>query len=160
MLHAGYWREDGPASQAWWRAVSRVLVLDDDWDVGVTVAEILEARGHAVECARSAAEAMTRIEAAPPDVILLDVRLAEPRGGNADGARDGDGIAFAEAYRRGPGPHAALVLFTALPDAAELAEKIGARAVLPKPFRVTQLLEVVERGAAEQPRSGGSSGDS
>ena len=136
--------------------VSRVLVLDDDRDIGTTVAQILEFQGYAVECAQTVDEALTRIEAAPPDVILVDIRLAGP-GSPGPAARESgathpggaaDGVAFAEAYRQRSGPHAALVLFTALPDARELAERIGACAVVPKPFHVPQLIAVVTESAA------------
>lgn len=120
-------------------SVTRVLVLDDDSDVRITVTDILLSEGHAVVAARTCDEALRCVIAAPPDVILLDLRMEE-------GA---DGVEFARRYRALPPPHAAVVLFTALPDAPQIAAQIGAAALLSKPFHVRELLRIVEQlGAA------------
>ncbi len=60
-----------------------------------------------------------------------------------------DGWQFARAYRRRPGPHAPIVVVTAARDAAERAAEIQAEDVLPKPFRVDDLLRVVGRYSAQ-----------
>ena len=115
--------------------MTRVLVVDDDSDVRITVADILLGEGHAVVAARTCDEALRSVSAAQPDVILLDVRMED--GVNGD--------EFARRYRELPPPHAALVLFTALPDPHELAAQLGAAAILPKPFRLRDLLQLVAR---------------
>src|SRR5688572_22953875 len=113
--------------------MSRVLVLDDDSDVRITVTDILLSEGHAVVAARTCDEALRCATAAPLDVILLDLRIEDAA----------DGIEFARRYRETPPPHAAVVLFTALPDASKIAAQIGAAALLTKPFHVRQLLQIV-----------------
>ena len=118
-------------------SVTRVLVLDDDSDVRITVTDILLSEGHAVVAARTCDEALRCVTASPPDLILLDLRMEE-------GA---DGVEFARRYRELPPPHAAVVLFTALPDAPQIAAQIGAAALLSKPFHVRELLRVVDQHA-------------
>ena len=118
--------------------MTRVLVLDDDSDVRITVTDILLSEGHTVVAARTCADALLHVSAAQPDVILLDVRMEQGP----------DGVDFARRYREMPPPHAALVLFTALPDAHEIARQLGAVALLSKPFHVRELLRIVAQHGA------------
>jgi len=53
----------------------RILVVDDDADMREAVELILSAEGYHVEHASSAAEAMDKIAANRPDLILLDVMM-------------------------------------------------------------------------------------
>jgi CheY-like chemotaxis protein len=50
----------------------RLLVVDDDLSVGKLLRAIFESEGWAVDYARSGDECLTRVEASPPDVIVLD----------------------------------------------------------------------------------------
>jgi CheY-like chemotaxis protein len=52
-------------------------------------------------------------------------------------------------YRERPGPHAPIVVVTAAREAAERATQIAADGVLPKPFRLAELLAVVETYAGQ-----------
>jgi len=52
-----------------------ILVVDDEASNCELVREILEPQGHTVEQAVSGADALARIAAAPPDVVLLDVSM-------------------------------------------------------------------------------------
>ena len=122
--------------------VSRVLVVDDDTDIRATVVDILLAEGYEVDSAGSCEEALERLDARAPDVIVLDVQM--------EGA---DGADFARRYRERPRPHAPLVLFTALQDPGAIATKLGAVALLSKPFHVRELLDVVARHTA-RPEAG------
>jgi PAS domain S-box-containing protein len=56
--------------------VSRhVLVVDDEPDSAVTLAMLLQLRGHRADVAQDGAEALDRAETLRPDVILLDLGL-------------------------------------------------------------------------------------
>ena len=113
-----------------------ILVIDDDPQIPLVVREILEDEGYTVLTASDGREALDVIDHAPgpPDLILLDMRMAGMNGWD-----------FAAAYRRRSGPHAPLVTMTAAHDAALWSREIGADGVLPKPFELDDLLNVVER---------------
>jgi CheY-like chemotaxis protein len=56
-----------------------------------------------------------------------------------------DGWTFAELDRQQPAAHAPIVVITAAHDAADRAQRIGAAAVIPKPFELDELLRTAER---------------
>ncbi|PRP97872.1 Blue-light-activated protein [Enhygromyxa salina] len=60
----------------------RILVVDDEMSVAVIVTRVLEAAGHVVEGALSAAEALAALEAAeqPFDLLLSDIVMPETSG--------------------------------------------------------------------------------
>jgi CheY-like chemotaxis protein len=112
-----------------------VLVVDDDPDLRATVAEILDLEGCDVEQATNGAEALEQIEAAPPCVILLDMRMP---------VLDGWGVAR---ELRARGIEVPIVVMTAAQDAGRWAREIDADAFLAKPFDLDDLLTVVSRFA-------------
>jgi len=54
---------------------ARVLVVDDDRTFRLSTAELLRQEGHEVEAAADVREAVARLEEAPFDLMLLDVRM-------------------------------------------------------------------------------------
>ncbi len=70
----------------------RVLVVDDDPDLREATEIILSSAGYAVASAASAAEAMAQVQAAKPDLILLDVMMET----------DTEGFHFAYKLREDP----------------------------------------------------------
>ena len=114
-----------------------VLVVEDDTAIREFVAEALADEGHRVRLAGHGAAALEAVRSAPPDLILLDMRMPVL-----------DGWEFARRYRAAPGPHAPIVCMTAAADAAARAAAIGADATLAKPFDLVALLSVVEHFAA------------
>jgi CheY-like chemotaxis protein len=113
-----------------------VLVVDDDKDIVYSIDMALSDEGYEVLTAADGAEALTVLQQRVPKVILLDMRMPVM-----------DGWQFARAYRRRPGSHAPIVVVTAARDAAERAAEIEAEDVLPKPFRIDDLLQMVGRYA-------------
>jgi signal transduction histidine kinase len=59
---------------------ARILVVDDDEGLLILMAEALAAEGYDVSTARSAAAARERLAAAPPDLLLLDLKLPDASG--------------------------------------------------------------------------------
>ena len=113
-----------------------VLVVDDHALILEFVRAVLEGAGDAVRTAGDGAVALRLALEAQPAVILLDLRLPGM-----------DGRQFLAAYRRQPGPHAPVVLMTAVGDMEPYAAEAGAAGHLRKPFRVADLLAVVGRYA-------------
>src|SRR6476620_7921031 len=70
--------------------MKRILIVDDEENIGRLLKLILEREGYAVSVCNSAAEFQRRPEARRADVFLLDVRLP-----------DGNGIDLLRAIRQG-----------------------------------------------------------
>jgi CheY-like chemotaxis protein len=115
--------------------MSDVLVVDDSADIRLLARTLLRRAGHQVREAGSAEEALTLIEAAPPDVVLLDLQLP---------GMDGWGL-LAELREQGRLERTRVILFSAHVDPAELrrAPNEGASAYLVKPFTAQDLLAAV-----------------
>ena len=86
--------------------------------------------------AEHGAAALEIVASTTPAVILLDMRMPVM-----------DGWTFARQYRAAYQPTAPIVVCTAARDAGERAAQIGADGTLPKPFRLNDLLDTVERFA-------------
>lgn len=56
-------------------AKGKILIIDDDPDITLATRLCLEGAGYEVEEARNSTEGLAKIEAAPPDLIVLDVMM-------------------------------------------------------------------------------------
>ena len=115
-------------------STGRVLVVDDDDTIRELVSIALCDEGYEVMSAIHGREALERAADWVPDLILLDMRMPVM-----------DGWEFTRAYRRGPGPHAPIIVLTAGRDATCTAIQIEADAALAKPFELESLLGLVSR---------------
>jgi signal transduction histidine kinase len=59
---------------------ARILVVDDEDNVLITIKAILEMDGHAVDIAQTAAEAIEMVNGTDYDVVLTDLRLGDASG--------------------------------------------------------------------------------
>ena len=118
---------------------ARVLAVDDDPDVLALLREVLGREGYRVEGAGDGDEALARLRAGRPDLLILDLVLRSPP----------DGWAILEEVRRDPALAATPVLICTADTfgvAAHKAELRRYRAeVLSKPFHVADLLDLVRR---------------
>jgi len=112
--------------------VPTVLIVDDDASLRLLCRVNLELDGYNVLEAPSVAAAEETLGADPVDLFLLDVHI---------GADDGLELMRSLRAREHEAP---IVLFTgsAQLDSGTVAEADG---VVPKPFRIEQLLDVVRR---------------
>ncbi|MEP4198525.1 MAG: sigma-54 dependent transcriptional regulator [Aliishimia sp.] len=60
--------------------LARVLVIDDDREMRVSLAHLLESAGYDATVVKSAQDGLNAIQSAAPDVILSDVRMPEMDG--------------------------------------------------------------------------------
>jgi CheY-like chemotaxis protein len=112
----------------------QVLVVEDDESLREVIEWTLSDEGYSVASAENGAVALVQVDARPPALILLDMRMPVM-----------DGWEFARTYQARPGPPAPIVVVTAAADAAERARQIRAVDFLSKPFDVSDLIETVRR---------------
>ncbi|MDQ2730677.1 MAG: response regulator [Armatimonadota bacterium] len=115
----------------------KVLVVEDDLDVQEALQCILELEGYTVIVANNGLEALHRVEAEPPGLILLDLMMPVM-----------DGFGFTEEMRRREGScRIPIMVVTAYGNTAELASRLGQVKFIHKPFDVVALLHEVARFA-------------
>ncbi|MHB8631360.1 MAG: response regulator, partial [Candidatus Limnocylindria bacterium] len=114
----------------------RILVVDDEESVAITMAAILEMDGYAVATALRGADAIAQIEAEEFDLVLTDLRLD-----------DFDGLDVLAAARRRSAETVGIVLtgYASLESAVK-ALREGAYDYLLKPAEVEELRATVARG--------------
>ncbi|MGH7266646.1 MAG: adenylate/guanylate cyclase domain-containing protein [Candidatus Rokuibacteriota bacterium] len=113
-------------------AAPRILVVDDTPKNVKLLADLLAAKGYAVDTAASGREALERIAAAPPDLVLLDVVMPEM-----------SGYEVCRAIRAAPATATLpVVMVTALDPAEERVKGLdaGADDFLSKPINQPELL--------------------
>ncbi|QPP05118.1 response regulator transcription factor [Streptomyces bathyalis] len=127
-------------------AARRVLVVDDDPTVTEVVAGYLDRSGFVVDRAADGLDALSRAQAAPPDLVVLDLMLPGL-----------DGLQVCRQLRRqGPVP---VVMLTARGDEEDriLGLEVGADDYVTKPFSPRELVlrvESVLRRAGSPPPEG------
>ena len=116
----------------------RVLVVEDDRAIRSGLADLLTDEGYAALEAANGAEALALLRGAAemPHVILLDLMMPVM-----------DGAAFRQHQRNDPALAAIpVVVLSAVGRAQQrAATALGAAAVLPKPPRIDDLLELLRR---------------
>ncbi len=133
MSSPGQLQKDGGATAA---TAARVLVVDDEESVALTLGEVLRLEGFEVDTAASGAEAATLLARAQYDLVLTDLHM-----------EDGDGISVLEEISRVSPLTIAIVLtgFARLENAI-LALRHGAYDYLVKPCIIDELKHTVRRG--------------
>jgi CheY-like chemotaxis protein len=114
-------------------SVRTVLVVDDDPDLRELMRLLLEGAGYRVETARDGREALERVFAHAPALVLLDMKMPGMNGWQ-----------FARTLRQTHNRRIPIVVVTAGDDARRTAEEVGAEAYLGKPFELDDVLKVVE----------------
>ena len=115
--------------------MKRILVVDDDDEFASVLAFALQQREYIVELAANGSDALQRVRRARFDVVVLDWTMPVM-----------DGAAFLLACRREAAANSLpVVVVSAAPEAATHGLRLGAAAVLPKPFRFDELEQVLAR---------------
>ena len=114
----------------------RVLVIDDEVRDRELVAAMLAISGYEVRHADSGAHGLQEANAAPPDVILLDVQMPEM-----------DGFEVCRLLRQAPRTRKIPVIMITASDDPALNRKayaVGAQACVPKPLRGDALIATIQ----------------
>jgi CheY-like chemotaxis protein len=124
-------------------ADTRLLLVDDDEVVRVSLSFVLEQSGFTVTSAANVPEALKYISSESYDVLLSDLHMP--------GA--GDGLTVVSAMRHA-NPMAVTLLLSAFPemDAAAQAILHQADEILVKPMEVTSLIQVIHQRVASGPQ--------
>jgi CheY-like chemotaxis protein len=119
--------------------MTRILVVDDEAAIRDLVTTMLQDEGYEVVSARNGAEALERLAAAPPDLLLTDWMMP---------ILDGKGLLDHLRNQRHLDGLAVVVMSAAVrPD----IEAGTVAAFLPKPFDLTLLLDIVSRLTGHSP---------
>src|ERR671931_2913097 len=111
---------------------SRVLVVDDDPALRETLGEVLSDDGFDVPLAENGHEALHRLDGWQADVVILDLMMPIM-----------DAYAFRAALVENRSPMPPVILLSAAPGLDTAAAEFRAGGVIPKPFRLSELLEKV-----------------
>ena len=114
---------------------ARILLAEDQASVAQPVLNVFTNSGHDVRWVRAVREVRAQLSEFSPDVLILDTTL------------DTDGLELFQALRFAPEhPPAGVIILTEPGDIStrERAQQLGAAAVLAKPVRGDELVEVVE----------------
>jgi DNA-binding response OmpR family regulator len=124
--------------------MTKILLVDDDQDLRLSLASVLEHHGFEVKTAGNVAEALTLISSESFEVLLSDLHMP--------GA--GDGLTVVSAMRHA-NPSAVTMLLTSFPemDAAAHAILLQTDEILVKPMRVPDLVEAIRQRLASGPLS-------
>jgi two-component system cell cycle response regulator len=119
----------------------RVLVVEDDADTSDTLCSLLGDEGYQADSALSGAEAITKVKAAPPSLVLLDVGLPD---------KDGLTVALEVAADR-RSAHVPILFLSGVRDLPERVRKSRLLQFdfLRKPYSAEELLARVERCIAQ-----------
>jgi len=111
----------------------RILLVDDEVAVLLTLKAVLEISGFEVDTAASAREGKLKLRSNEYSMVISDMRMESDRAGEE----------ILDAARNAP-YHPAIALLTAYPLAEEDWQEMGADQMLVKPMHTRILLEQVE----------------
>jgi DNA-binding response OmpR family regulator len=111
-------------------AAQRILIVEDDLAIAAFVQTALEREGFATEVIGDGLVALNRVDAEPPDLILLDLMLPGL-----------DGLKVCQAIRRRPA-YIPIIMLTAKGDDVDkiVGLEIGADDYITKPFKTRELI--------------------
>jgi signal transduction histidine kinase/ActR/RegA family two-component response regulator len=129
--------EAAPAAEARVEApapAARIMVVDDDADVRAFLRELLEEMGHRVETFDRPESALEAVDAAPPDLVLVDFAMPTMNGAQ-----------LACAMRRSH-PELPIAFVTGYAESEQMEGALGADVpILRKPFGMSELADLVAR---------------
>ena len=114
----------------------RMLFVDDEPSIRLTLPQILRMHGYEVEVASTVAEALSAIQMRKFDVLISDLNIGNP----------GDGFTVVSAMRRTQ-PECVTLILTGYPGFETALQAIRSQVddYLVKPTHVTQLVDTIER---------------
>jgi two-component system, response regulator PdtaR len=117
-----------------------ILIVEDEALVASYIQEVLQESGFVISgVASSGPEAFSLVSSSPPDLALVDIKLAGPM----------DGIEVAQLLRGRFDVQSIFLSGICDPDTMERAQRIKPLGFLEKPFRPSQVFNALQRALAE-----------
>jgi DNA-binding NtrC family response regulator len=118
----------------------RILVIDDERPILLTLEALLQRHGYEVDTAPSAAQGLKSLKATTPNVILLDLQLP-----------DGDGLQMLDRIK-GEFPELEVIILTAHDSLNNAIESIkrGAFHFISKPYAPEELLSLIDKALEKE----------
>lgn len=123
--------------------MKKILIVEDDRDIGDALAIRLKAAGYAVVRSEDALQAVATAVREKPDLLLLDISIPA-----------GDGFSVVERLRLRTNAAETPVVFLTASKRSEYRDqalRIGAVGFVEKPFDSAELLRVVEEALEDAP---------
>ncbi len=117
-----------------------ILIVDDSKDINISLKNVFEAKGYAVETALTAREGLEKVERRGFNIALIDIKLP-----------DRSGVEVLKEIRRRQ-PTAISIMITGYANLENAAASLneGAFAYLQKPLDIDRVLETVKRAVETQ----------
>jgi len=117
----------------------RIMVLDDEPIVCKRLKPALEKLGYEVDAFTQSPEAMHQIQRISYDIVITDLKMKE-----IDGMQ-----VLSEAKKRHPGTEVIVITGFATMETAKQSLQMGVFDFIAKPFKLSEIQEVVNRAAAK-----------
>ena len=114
---------------------ARILVIDDDPDIGIMIKMMLEYKGYSVAVAVRADQAEQMIEKEKFDLLIMDMLLSGTNG--IDLCRD--------LKSNSNTAHLPVIMISAHPNAKEICMQAGADEFISKPFDMQEILSKIQQ---------------
>jgi two-component system, response regulator PdtaR len=122
------------------RRTASILIVEDEALIASYIQEVLEETGFTISgVASSGPEALSLASANPPDLALVDIKLAGPM----------DGIEVAQLIRSRLNVHSIFLSGLCDPETMERAKSATPLGFLEKPFRPSQVFNALQRALDE-----------
>ena len=120
----------------------KILIVDDDAELLQSLSLRLRREGFDVAVAADAYRGLDRAKRESPDLLILDIHMP-----------GGDGFSVQDRLQEPMGPWPIVIYLTGDKSLRTdlMAKKLGAFAVIRKPFDIARLLETVRRAVAVSP---------
>jgi CheY-like chemotaxis protein len=121
-----------------------VLIVDDDAGLRETISRMVASVGYDVDSVQDAHTAIELVSKSPPDIIITDIYMPA-----------GDGFELLN-WLRNHGMRIPVIAMsgsssgTGEYDQLSVAERLGAAAIIDKPFRQSKLVETIDRVLANR----------
>lgn len=113
--------------------MSRILIVDDDPDILKVMETLLTMKGYRVDTTSCGDSTFDKIESFKPDLILMDVLIS---------GKDGR-LLCREIKSNDHLKHLPVLMISAHPSAAANISDYGADGFIPKPFKVSNLINMI-----------------
>ncbi|MEL6523243.1 MAG: response regulator [Pseudomonadota bacterium] len=130
--------------------MARILLMEDDIETAFQISGVLERNGHDTVWRRNGTEALDFLTEETCDLLITDIYVQQDGHIASDGGHKLIGL-YRTRHKPPRGQEAMPILaisgavnYIGNPNALNLAKSLGANAVLPKPIREKELVDMVE----------------